>query len=192
MPLAQRLLFHRKGHRARRKRCRGAEVIEFTLLFIPVMAMITTLVDSAWAVWAQATLQRAAKFGVRAGVTLTYGQTNGGDLTTAVKTIVQQQSLGILGSGTGSSGYAKIKVHYFQPQQKSSASPTPVDVSGALNGNAPGNIMQVSVENFTLIPLVPRIFSIGGAPDKNPTTISVYAADIIEPNNTPPPIGAAP
>ena len=66
------------------------------------------------------------------------------------------------------------------------------DVSSQTNGNASGNIMQVSVQNFSLMPLVPRIFSWKQTPDRNPLVMSVYSADRIEPSRNPPCIGTAP
>jgi hypothetical protein len=105
-----------------------------------------------------------------------------------VKSTVQQNSLGLL-SGSGGLGY--IKVNYFLPPSSNSSS-APTDVSAALNADAGGNIMQVSVQGFSLVPIVPRLFSWSLAPDKNPMIVNVYAADVIEPNRTPPPVGSAP
>ncbi len=158
-------------------------MIEFTLTFLPLMALLILVVDTSWAVFAQGVLQQAVRFGVRSGVTLTSTQLGDGDLTSAVKGIVQSHAVGLL---KGDSGYAKIKVHYFLGQDPSQ------DVSGEDGGDNPGNIMQVSVENFPLAPMVARIYDWKHAPDKNPMSISVYAADIIEPNNATPPIGVAP
>jgi hypothetical protein len=173
------------GRNARR---RGAEVLEFTLVLIPLLGMTTVLVDTAWAIFAQSTIQRAVRAGVRVGVTLTAPQmASGACLTESVKAVVQQNAMGLL---NGASGLAKIKIHYFLPPGVDDTGPV-VEVSANVDGNNPGNIMQVAVEGFSLAPLMPRIFMNQG-PDKNPLIISVNSADIIEPSRQPPCIGSAP
>jgi Flp pilus assembly protein TadG len=184
-PIAGRL-----GKRKRRQR--GSELLEFTLVILPLLAMITVLVDTAWGIFAESTLQRAVRLGVRMGVTLTASSpqvTAAGDLTSAVKQEVQNNALGLL---NGSSNYAKIKVNYFLPPAPSSASAA-TDVSSQANGDAAGNIMQVSVQNFVLNPLMPRIYGSNIPVDNSSLVIaSVSSADIIEPSRNPPPIGTAP
>ena len=147
------------GRRRRVLRLRGAEPLEFTLVLLPLLAMVTVLLDTSWAVFAKATLQRAVRIGVRVGITQTFAQmAQGACLTDTVKGIVQSNSMGLLGSGTGSSGYALIKVHYFQPPTTGSTSAA-TDVSTQSNGDQSGNIMQVSVQGYSVIALLPRIFT---------------------------------
>ena len=154
---------------------------------VPLLFMLFVLLNIAWAIFVKTTLQRAVRIGVRTGITL---QTvaAGSNLTDTVKGVVQSSALGLL---NGTTGYGYIKVHYFLPPASSSTNP-PTDVSSALNADAGGNIMQVSVEGYSLAPFVPRIYSWTQAPDNNPLLVSVYAADLIEPNRTPPPVGTAP
>jgi len=169
-------------------RRRGAEAIEFTLVLFPLLGFTAVLTDTAWAIFAEGTLQRAVRVGVRVGVTLTSAQmAQGACLTDTVKGIVQQNAANML---SGSSGLALIKVNYFLPPSANSTAAL-TDVSTLANGDNPGNIMQVSVQGFSLAPLVARIF-MGQTPDKNPLLISVNSADIIEPSNQPPCIGTAP
>jgi Flp pilus assembly protein TadG len=175
----------------RRRRSRGAELMEFTLTFLPMLAFVTVIADTAWAIWAKATLQRAARLGVRVGVTLTAAQMNNGAcLTDTVKGTVQAYSFGLL---SGNAGLALIKVNYFQPPAPGSNAAA-TDVSAQANGDQGGNIMQVTIQNFSLVPLMPRITSWTTAADKNPLIFSVSSADIIEPSGAqaPPCIGAAP
>lgn len=168
---------------------KGAEALEFTLVLLPLLAMILVLLDTAWAIYAKNSLQYAVRIGVRHGVTITASQTpNGTCLTDMVKATVQQNSFGLL---SGASKLPLIKVNYFQPPAANSNGAV-TDVSTQNNGNAPGNIMQVSVQNFSLMPLVPRLFSWKETPDHNPLVMSVYSADRIEPSRNPPCIGAAP
>jgi len=173
----------------RRSGRRGAELLEFSLCFVPLLAMIAVTADTAWAIFAKSTLQRAVRVGVRTGVTLTAGQmASGACLTDTVKSTVQANSLGLL---SGSSGLSLIKVNYYQPPEPNSSSPA-TDVSTQLSGNQPGNIMQVSVQNYSLVPLLPRLFQFNRAADRNPTVVTVASADLIEPSRTPPCIGTAP
>lgn len=174
----------------RRSARKGAEVLEFTLVLLPLLAMVTVIIDTGWAIFAKAALQRAVRIGVRTGVTITGAQagTAGTCLTQMVKSTVQQNALGLL---NGSSGLAKIKVNYLAPPAPNTNGAV-TDVSTQSGGNASGNIMQVSVQGFSLIPLLPRFFSWRSAPDNSPLTISVYSADLIEPSRDPPCIGTAP
>ena len=175
----------------RRKRSRGAEVMEFTLVSLPMLAFVTVIADTGWAIWAKATLQRAVRLGVRTGVTLTANQmASGACLTDTVKSIVQANTFGLL---SGASGLSLIKVNYLQPPPPGSNAAA-TDVSTQSNGDQSGNIMQVSVQNYSLVPLMPRITSWKTAPDKNPLVFSVSSADIIEPSGAQnsPCIGVAP
>lgn len=182
-----RILWKRQ---ARNVRCSGAELLEFTLTFLPLLVMVFYLLDVSWAIFVKSTLEYSVRAGVRYGITITGTQATAAssDLTTMIKTRVQANSLGLL---TGSAGLAKILVHYFQPPAPGSNAAA-TDVSGQPYGNSPGNIVQVSIQNFTLVPLAPHIFSWNQAPDNSSTPIGAIAADLIEPSVDLPPIGKAP
>ena len=170
-------LFGMSGRRRRAFRSRGAEPLEFTLVLLPMLAMVTVLLDTSWAVYAKSTLQRAVRIGVRTGITLTASlMAQGACLTDTVKSTVQANAMGLL---HGSSGLALIKVHYFQPPTPGSTSAA-TDVSTQSNGDQSGNIMQVSVENYSLAPLLPRIYNWQTKADNNPLVFSVCSADLIE------------
>jgi Flp pilus assembly protein TadG len=178
-----------KNLRCRRHRGRkGSELVEFTFCFLPLLMMVFLLMDVSWAIFVKSSLQYAVRQGVRYGVTVTGTQAGGSDLTTLVKTMVQNNSLGLL---SGATGLAKIKVNYLQPPAPGSTAAA-TDVSNQSYGNTPGNIMQVSIQGFSLIPLAPRIFSWKQAPDGSATVIGAIAADVIEPSNDVPAIGTAP
>ncbi len=178
---------HRR--RGRRFRCGGAEAIEFTLVLLPLISITGVLIDTSWAIFAKSALQRAVRIGVRTGVTLTNSQmTNGATLTSTVKSIVQANSLGVLRDTS------LIKVNYLQPPAPGSTAAA-VDVSNQASGDAYPNIMVVSVQNYSLLPLFPRVFSWArGTIDVSPMvfTVKVSSADLIEPSLNPPPIGTAP
>jgi hypothetical protein len=104
-----------------------------------------------------------------------------------VKAAVEANSLGLL---KGAAGLSYIQVHYFA---QDSTSPTGVtDVSKQSNGDTPGNVIQVSVSNFPIPGLTPRIYSWLWRPDNSPANLSAVSADRIEPSGDVPPIGTAP
>src|SRR5580698_155596 len=116
---------------------RGAELIEFTLVLLPMLAMLFVLLDFAWIVFAQATMVRAVRVAVRTGITLTAAQMVGSAcLTDTVKALVQQNALGLL---QGTTGLAFVKVNYYLPPVPGSTA-ADTDVSTQSSGNAPGNI----------------------------------------------------
>ena len=176
--------FRRKNVRTLpRDRRRGAELVEFTLVLLPLLAMLFVFLDFAWIIFAQATVVRAVRVAVRTGITLTASQmVNGACLTGTVKSIVQQNTLGFL---QGTPGLAYIKVNEFLPPAPGSNAAV-TDVSALNNGNAPGNILQVSVQNYALPAFLPRIFSWKQAPDSSAFVFTASSADVIEPSRSPP------
>ena len=173
-------------HRQRRK---GAELLEFTLALLPLLSMMFVLLDAAWGLYVKSTLMTAVRMGVRRGITITKTQATaaGSDMTSMVKDTVQANAFGLL---AGTVGRAKIQVHYWQPPDPTSSA-NAVDVSTSASGNAPGNIIQVSIVGFSLGPLVPRFFG-WRTLDRSATAIGAVAADLIEPSRDVPPIGTAP
>lgn len=162
---------------------KGAEIIEFTLVFLPFLAMLFVLLDFTWIIFVQATMVRAVRVAVRTGITLTAPQMVGSAcLTDTVKGIVQQNGLGFL---RGPSGLAFINVNYYLPPKPGDTTAA-TDVSALSSGNAPGNIMQVSVTNYSLPAFLPRIFSWKQAPDKSAFVFTATSADLIEPSRNPP------
>ena len=167
----------------------GAQTIEFTLVLLPLLAMVFVLLDFAWIIFAQATVVRAVRVAVRTGITLTASQmVVSACLTDTVKGIVQANGLGFL---AGTSGLSYIKINYYLPPAPG-ATTAATDVSTLSSGNAPGNIMQVSVANYSLPAFLPRIFSWKQAPDSSAFVFTAASADIIEPSRSPPCIGIAP
>lgn len=173
----------------KRDRRSGAEFMEFTLVLLPLFAILFVLIDASWAIFAKSTLMYAVRTGVRNGITITGTQatTANETLTQMVKDTVQNNALGIL---RGTSGRAYIQVHYFA--QDSSSSTGLTDVSTQSTGNAPGNLMQVSVDSFPLPGLVPRIYNWFTSADRSATSLNACSADQIEPSGDVPPIGVAP
>ncbi|MBS1856021.1 MAG: pilus assembly protein [Acidobacteria bacterium] len=177
------------GIAAPKRRRRGSETIEFALSLIPYLAVITVLCDASWSIFVKATLQSAVRNGVRTGITITGTQATAASetLTQMVKDVVQNTALGLL---SGTSGRAYIQVHYLAQDSSSPSGVT--DVSTQANGNAPGNLMQVSVSAYPVGALMPRIYGLFIPVDNNPALITVVSADRIEPSGDVPPIGTAP
>jgi Flp pilus assembly protein TadG len=168
---------------------RGSEFVEFSLVVIPFLAMITVLMDVSWAAFVKGSLQRAVRVGVTQGVSMTQTQitaAGGKCLTDTVKSLVQQNSFGIL------SGTSLIYVNYLQPPAPGSTAAA-TDVSTTSEADTPGNIMQVSIQNYSLLPLIPRIVSLNQGTDNNPLNLTVYAAGIIQlESDSPTCVGSAP
>jgi Flp pilus assembly protein TadG len=173
----------RRRWRAHRRK--GAEVLEFTFVFLPMLAMILVLIDICWAVFAKSTLEYAVRTGVRTGITITGTQATaaGGCLTDIVKGTVKRNSLGLLPDTS------KIKVNYFLPSGTSAA---PTDVSTNSDGNKPLNIMQVSIQGYALRALAPRIWNWRQSADVSASAIYAASADLIEASRDVPCIGTAP
>ena len=177
---------------------RGAEMMEFTLALLPLLIMVFVLIDAAWGIFVKSTLAFAVRSGVRYGITVTGTQAKtagpGGtasDLTTMVKKNVQASANGLLGKLQTDDGWTHIKVHYLQPPAANSGAAI-LDVCAQANGNAPLNIMQVSIQGFTLHPLAARLFGLRSAVDNASMNIGAVAADLIEPSRDPPVKGVAP
>ena len=170
---------------------RGAEMLEFTFALLPLLIMTFVLVDVSWAIFAKSTMAYAVRAGLRVGVTTTGAQASGTDLTTMVKTSVQRNAGGLLGRLPTDPRWQKIKVHYYQPPDPGSALPI-VDVSNSANGNKPGYIMTVSIEGYSLNPLVARILGLNHGIDASGTEVGAIAADLIEPSRDLPAKGVAP
>jgi Flp pilus assembly protein TadG len=157
---------------------------------MPFLCLLTALISVSWGIFAKSVLQYAVKVAVRDGITVDAVAAGSSNLTTIVKNLVQQNSFGFL------KNTSLVHVHYYQPPSPGSTGPV-TDVStvttGSRPGNYPGNIMVVSVDGFSLPPLMVRIFT-WSQQDKSSTSITVSSADLIEPidPNDLAPLGTAP
>jgi Flp pilus assembly protein TadG len=146
----------------------GAELVEFSLVMIPMFGILFLVVDLAWMLFARATLQEAVREGVRYAVT---GQTMAGmGQDNSIRTVVQQYSMGLL---AGSTGASLITISYFDPNNNLAAA----------TSNAGGNVVQVSVAGLTVFPMAPLFRS------KSPLSLSAVSSDVVEssPGGIPPP-----
>jgi Flp pilus assembly protein TadG len=151
----------------RRKRQGGAEIVEFSLVMIPMFGILFLVIDLSWMLFARATLQFAVREGVRYAVT---GQTMTGlGQDASIRTVVQQNSMGIL---AGSKGAAEITIAYFDPNANLAAT----------SSNAGGNVVEVSASGVSVFPLAP-LFHSGAA-----LSMSAVSTDVVEssPGGIPP------
>ncbi len=138
-----------------RKRQRGQEVIEMSLVLIPFLAAIFVFMDIAWGLWIKATLEQAVRVGVRYGITnqvpnplqtaLCAGSTT---LTDCIKQHVQYAAGASAGASyplanglLGGSDGAYITVTYYP----ATGGGGPITSGGAGVQNAGGNILVVSI-----------------------------------------------
>ena len=138
---------------------RGSQLVEAGLVLLPFFALVYLAVDGAWAVFAKATLQHAVREGARYAIT---GQTSGGSgQVESIKAVVIDRALGLLSGDQAGT----LFVRFLDPV-------TLADTAS----NAGGNLVEVSVENYALRPVVPLFHS------ADPVYVTVRAADRLEAN----------
>jgi hypothetical protein len=141
----------------RNSRRKGAQIVEASLIATALFGLTFLLLDVSMAIFLKSTFQHAVREGVRLGVT---GYTNGATCQDdTVKAAVKKNAIGFLNSPTAAS---TIHVHFMSP------------VDGSVTDNAPGNIIEVSVEGYQYTPLA--LFQRSGAPK-----IWARAYDVVEP-----------
>ena len=147
----------------RRQRQRGAELVEFNLVLIPMLSLIFLAVDTAWAIYSKSALQEAVREGVRYGVT---GQTvaTGTCLDQSIKDVVVEYSMGFLTSSNQSS----ISIAYYSPTAPGT------NLAGSAGATAGGNILQVNVTGVPVKLLAPFFITTA------PMTLSASATDVLE------------
>lgn len=134
----------------RAKSEKGAEMVEFALMLLPVFALLFLIINVAWVIFTRACLQEAVRAGVRYAIT--------GESDAAVQTYTQQHSFGVI------SNACSVSVQYFSPTSLS----TPV------SGFAAGDVVEVSISNMGVRPLAPLLISPAAFP------LSASASDIMQ------------
>jgi Flp pilus assembly protein TadG len=147
-------------NRGRKRRERGSQMVEMSLVIVPFFALILLIMDIAMAVFCKASLQYAVREGVRYAIT---GQTlSGKGQDASIQTVIEQNSMGFL---QGASGASLISIQYYTP-----------DTLTPTASNAGGNIVEISVQGYTYTPLVPLLRS------ANPIPFTARSADRMEPS----------
>ncbi|MCX6593554.1 MAG: pilus assembly protein [Acidobacteria bacterium] len=149
------------------RRRRGNTILETALVFVPTFAMMFGIMDFSVALFLRSTFQFACREGVRYAVT--YQTMAGLGQDASIKSVVQTSSMGFL---SGADGAAKIQIRYYTP-----------DTFTLTAQNLPGNIIEVSVENYQWGWMVPLMRS------ATPLSMTARAADLMEslPGGTQPP-----
>jgi Flp pilus assembly protein TadG len=118
---------------------KGSEIVEFGLVILPMLAFLLLIVDVAWVLFAQSTLQYAASEGVRYAVT---GQTMSGmGQDASIRTVVVNDAFGFVTSATASNDVA---INYYNPS-----------TLAATASNAGGNVVEVVIGGVSVYPLGP-------------------------------------
>jgi hypothetical protein len=158
----------KKSSRNKRKPRRGVELIEFTLVLLPMLGFLFLLLDLGWAVYRRATLQFAVREGCRYAVTnrtmaLTDSNGKAYGMIDSVKYVVQQRAIGFLGSTPAAPEYSLIQVRFYDPNSSlTTALPLPANCASAVAApNAGGNLVEVSVENYQARSLAALLRSAG-------------------------------
>jgi Flp pilus assembly protein TadG len=149
---------------ARKSGERGSQVLEASFVFVPIMLLTFLMINLSMAIFMRTTMQEAARVGARYAITAQ--NTPGPCQDDSIKAVVKAHAVGLLGTTTEA---ATIHVQFVDP------------VSGGQGSNAPGQIVNVKIENYLYNPVVPfqGLNSI--------RYVSATASDVIEPYS-----GAAP
>lgn len=145
----------------KRNRRHGSTLIEAAFVFIPLMTLILGIADFSFAHFIRVTVQHAVREGTRYAIT--YQLDSGKCQDASIKAVVTAQAMGFLSSAPQQD---LIKVRYYDPLTFS-------EILGAA-GNAPGNIVEVSVEGYQYSWMAPLLFA------GTPFTITVRSSDRME------------
>lgn len=159
----------RSGIRHRRER--GSALVEFTLVILPIMALMLMTMDIAWIFFAWASIQEGCREGVRFAVT---GQLLSGysGQDASIRAIIEECSFGFVNANNASSA---VTIQYYSPL-------TLQPLNGA-GSNAGGNVITITVSNISVGTFGP-IFRRWA-----PVVLAASSSDVMEgsPNSTPPP-----
>lgn len=115
---------------------RGSAALEGALVFLPLFAIVFAIVDFGFAMFLRSTFQHAVREGCRYAVTSTTMAGMGHDAS--IGQVVKTHALGFLSTAkVGSGADCKICIRYFD-----------ADTGAEVASNAPGNIVEVSVDGY--------------------------------------------
>jgi Flp pilus assembly protein TadG len=172
---------NRSGFRKRRQR--GSEILEFTLVLLPMLGFVFLILDIAWAVYTRSTLQYAVAQGVRYAVTSQTTGTMG--QRASIQTAVQQNAFGRLGAtagaATGVNGWNNIYVDWYLVNADGSLT----NEDGVVGGNGMTSsgqfpLVEVSVQNISSKTFLPTIKMPGLGTILNPIAMTTVAWDRME------------
>jgi Flp pilus assembly protein TadG len=154
----------------RKKSSGGNAMAEWAFVLLPTMALLSAFTDLSIALFSWSTLQNAVREGCRYAITYQTNAVPGQGQDANIKMIVQRNSMGLVSS---SASPAMIFVNYFVQNSATGAiTSTP--------SNAPGNIVEVSVQGYPLNWMVPISGTlVNPLRSQNPTSIAVYSSDVM-------------
>jgi Flp pilus assembly protein TadG len=124
--------------RNRRSRESGSQVLEATLVIVPLLLMTFLMLDLSMVIFLRTTMQEAVREGDRYAIT---GQNTVGPCQDdSIKYVVKLHALGFLNSTTAA---ATIHVQFVNPD------------TGGQGTNAYGNIVNVKVEGYKYSAMAP-------------------------------------
>ena len=132
-------------------------MIEAGLTIVLLFGLIFLIMDLSMLLFIRSTLQQAVRDGVRDGVT--WQHPSGSYVNDNITHAVQGGALGFL---NGAAGACRIHIDYFDPN------------TGAASTGGQGDILVVSVNNFSYTPLGAIMKS------ADPLSFSVSSSDIVE------------
>jgi hypothetical protein len=130
----------------------GSATVEFSLVILPLFAVLMMTLDVIWIIFGSACIQEGAREGVRYAVTGS-GQSES-TLDASTKLVVEQYSFGFAKA-------ANISVDYYPPTGYSSSG-TPASINGTAQATSVGNIIKITVSGVGMKSFGP-IFRVGTA-----------------------------
>ena len=121
----------KRAHSPNRRR-RGATFVEAGLVLVPFMALVLGITEYSMALFVRTTMQHAVREGVRYAVT--YRTLTGMCQDASIKETVRRNAMGFLKPADLTTS---VYVRYYLPTTFATTA-----------ANAPGNIVEISVENY--------------------------------------------
>lgn len=137
---------------------KGNTIVESAFVMIPLFAIIFGIADFGLMIFMRSSLQHAVREGVRYAVT--YQTKDGMGHDASIKAVVQEQAMGFLNN---EESLESLVIRYYDPS-------TMQEVAN----NAPGNLIEVSVENYVWGWLAPFLRS------ASPLYVTVRSSDRME------------
>jgi hypothetical protein len=162
------MLARAKVSERRRITSSGSQWVELAFVLLPFMALVSAFFDVSFVLFSWSTIQTAPPTGAT--------WTCNGTQDNCIENDVASYSMGLVTVAGG-----LINVNYYTQAAPTTAIASP-------NGNVPGNIVVVSIQNYPLNWMIPLSGTGGGgmlntssSPYRgtSPTTVNVYAADVL-------------
>jgi TadE-like protein len=169
MPVRKQNRWFKLPAKGRKWSEKGASIIEFALVILPLLALVFGIINVSWILFAQNTLQQAVREGVRYGIT---GRTMGGmGLNGSIQQVVQNYSFGFLNPVPGCSDNPPPAVNIKYYSQSDLTTPLAPDDPSSPTG---GNVLQVSVTGVQFCNVI--LITLQGAG----IGLSATASDVME------------